>query len=73
VLLARNNQTNFLDGLKLIDLSGEGLGAKGEEGEASIEELAWLTDLDQATPHQRPAQKDTAAEAIDQLLATYWP
>ncbi|NQU25503.1 MAG: hypothetical protein HQ567_29820, partial [Candidatus Nealsonbacteria bacterium] len=66
VLLARNNQTNFLDGLKLIDLSGEG------EGEASIEELAWLTALDQPATG-RPAQKDAAAEAVDLLLSLTWP
>ncbi|NQU25189.1 MAG: lamin tail domain-containing protein, partial [Candidatus Nealsonbacteria bacterium] len=62
VLLARNNQTNFLNAVNLIDLSG---GA----AEAPLAELAWLSDLDQP---RRPAEKDAAAEAVDKLLATYW-
>jgi len=53
--------------MKLIDLSGA-----EESREAPLAELAWLSELDQAATHQRPAQKD-AAEAVDKLLATYWP
>ncbi|NQU25414.1 MAG: tandem-95 repeat protein [Candidatus Nealsonbacteria bacterium] len=67
VLLARNNRTSFLDELKLIDLTG------GEEAQgASLAELAWLSEFDQAAVYQRPAEKDAAAEAVDQLLATFW-
>ncbi|NQU19676.1 MAG: VCBS repeat-containing protein [Candidatus Nealsonbacteria bacterium] len=69
VLFARNNQTNFLSALNLIDLTGA---AEEEAQELSQAELAWLTDLDQPAT-QRPAEKDAAAEAVDQLLATYWP
>ncbi|NQU23419.1 MAG: hypothetical protein HQ567_19230, partial [Candidatus Nealsonbacteria bacterium] len=67
VLLARNNQTNFLDMLQLVDLSA----AAAEVQPASLAELAWLSDLDRAAT-QRPAQKDAAAEAVDLLLAAYW-
>ncbi|NQU26017.1 MAG: RHS repeat protein, partial [Candidatus Nealsonbacteria bacterium] len=68
VLLARNNQTSFFNALKLIDLTD---GA--EEAQATpLADLAWLTDLDQPATH-RPAEKDGAAKAVDQLLATYWP
>jgi len=35
-----------------------------------VAELAWLADLDQPAT-QTPA-KDTAAEAVDRLLATCW-
>jgi len=66
--LARNNQTNFLNALKLIDVSGKAEKAPGP----ALAELAWLAGLDQPAT-QRPAQKDAAAEAVDLLLTTYWP
>jgi len=62
--VARNSRTNFLDAVKLIDLSG---GAEEAQG-APLAELAWLSDYDQPAT-QRPAQKDAAAEAVDKLLA----
>ncbi|NQU25209.1 MAG: lamin tail domain-containing protein [Candidatus Nealsonbacteria bacterium] len=67
VLLARNNQTNFLNALELIDLTGE-----AEQAQSSpLVELVWLAELDQP-PTQRPAEKDDVAEAVDKLLAGYW-
>ena len=69
VLLARNNRTNALDPLKLIDLSG---GAE-EAPSAPLAELVWLSGLDQAISSRRPTEKNDAAAAVDMLLATYFP
>ncbi|NQU26200.1 MAG: hypothetical protein HQ567_33350, partial [Candidatus Nealsonbacteria bacterium] len=68
VLLARNNQTSFFNALNLIDLSD---GAE-EAQDAPLSELVWLSEFDQAAI-QRPAEKDATTDAIDRLLATYWP
>ncbi|NQU21889.1 MAG: lamin tail domain-containing protein [Candidatus Nealsonbacteria bacterium] len=68
VLLARNNQTSFLDALELIDLS-----TAEEAPAAPLADLAWLADLDQTATPARSASKDTDVEAVDLLLATYWP
>ena len=65
----RNNQTNFFNALKLINLSG---GAE-EAQEAPLGELARLSEFDPAAVYRYPAEKDDAAKAVDQLLATYWP
>ena len=69
VLLARNNQTTFFNALNLIDLSSVVAKAQG----ALPANLAWFSEFNQPAVYQRPAQKDAAADAIDKLLATYWP
>ena len=69
MLLARNTQTSFFNELNLIDLTG---GVEEAQG-TTLNELAWLSELDQPATHQRPAEKDAAADAVDRLLATYWP
>ncbi|NQU23840.1 MAG: hypothetical protein HQ567_21370, partial [Candidatus Nealsonbacteria bacterium] len=62
--LARNNQTNFLDALELIDLSG----AVAEPQETPLTDLAWLCE--QATARQQAAQKgNSTEESVDKLLA----
>ena len=68
ILLARNNQTSFFNDLNLIDLSVVAAAAPS----ASLADLAWLSDYDQATA-RRPAEKNDTAEVVDKLLATYWP
>jgi len=63
VLLARNNRTNFLDELKLIDLSS----SAGAPLAMSPAELAWLSELaeqDRASKEEAPTEA-----AVDVLLA----
>jgi len=73
VLLARNNQTNFLGGLKLLDLSSPQQSALAMEMdmEAPLSEMVWYA---QDRSSSRPARsRNAAAETVDKLLATYWP
>ncbi|HUT12621.1 MAG TPA: dockerin type I domain-containing protein, partial [Thermoguttaceae bacterium] len=81
VLLARNNQTNFLSALRLIDLSAPAPAAVAQAPlpsalwDLSADQAAWLrqcaeTDDAGTEDSEKP---DTAAEAVDLLLATYWP
>ena len=72
VLLARNNQTNFVNALKLIDLTTSAQ-QPPEPLLAEPAALAWLSELAQPTTNARPAQNNAAAEAVDQVLAAYWP
>ncbi|NQU25423.1 MAG: M4 family metallopeptidase [Candidatus Nealsonbacteria bacterium] len=70
VLLARNNRTSLLDELRLIDLTGEGLGDQGlgaSSDGASLETLAWLAEhgVDRPGANDRTA---AAQEAVDLLL-----
>ncbi|NQU25428.1 MAG: hypothetical protein HQ567_29435, partial [Candidatus Nealsonbacteria bacterium] len=70
VLLARGNQTNFLNALKLIDLSGDAEKAQ----QTPPTDLAWLSELSQATTRLQPRKDDNSSEeAVDLLLTTYWP
>ena len=66
VLLARNNQTSFLNELQLIDLLGT-----EEEGQAApLTKLAWLYDYDQAAAHQGTPEKDDSATAgVDAVVS----
>ena len=81
VLLARNNQTNFLSALRLIDLSAPAPAAVAQAPlpsalwDLSADQAAWLrqcaeTDDAGTEDSEKP---DTVAEAVDLLLATYWP
>ena len=51
MLVARNNQTHFLNALKLITVPG------GKAAEAAFEQLEWLQDFDASS------EEDTAEEA----------
>ncbi len=88
VLLARNHQTSFLTALELIDPSGEAVGsqavstaASGDQGPAPVEtntdalfeNMDWLYEFEQSViPGRSPEKANRTAEAVDQLLATYW-
>ncbi len=63
VLLARNNQTSFLNAVELIDLSVA-------EAAVSPPELAWFAEFAEARSTKTP---DPAGDAVDKVLATYWP
>jgi len=80
VLLARNNQTNFFSALRLIDLSDPAPAAVAEaplpsaRRDLSPDQAAWLRQYDGADAIAEDLEKpDTSAEAVDLLLATYWP
>ncbi|HUT13726.1 MAG TPA: cadherin-like domain-containing protein, partial [Thermoguttaceae bacterium] len=85
VLLARNNQTSFLDALKLIQPmeADTVLRAASTVEEPSplptrpqpwFESWQWLYEMEQRGEQNQPVREsDSAAKAVDELLATYWP
>ncbi|HUT12474.1 MAG TPA: lamin tail domain-containing protein [Thermoguttaceae bacterium] len=81
VLLARNNQTSFVNALRLIDLSEQASPALAVESplpamepEISLDDADWLLAYEQVSRQDRtPKNRDHSEEAVDKLLATYWP
>jgi len=83
VLLARNHQTSFLDALELIHpptapwASASAAPAEGPLSQAtgaSSDPWTWLYEVEPIRSLHRLSDKsDTAAEAVDRLLATYLP
>ncbi|MBN2474600.1 MAG: lamin tail domain-containing protein [Pirellulales bacterium] len=79
MLIARNHVTHFLNALSLITVPG----AKAAERETSLypatapqEALskAWLYELERmATSQPSPRSDDSAADIVDELMATDWP
>ena len=75
-LIARNNQTHFLNALRLITVPGPKAAVADTSGselpstrpEISPDTLDWLYELDQ---HHPPAKDRSGKPAIDQALATY--
>jgi hypothetical protein len=78
VLLARNNQTSFVDALRLLDLSVASPALAVEsplpamEPETSPNDANWLLAYEQVN-RQEGTLKDRnhSEEAVDKLLATY--
>jgi len=70
VLLARNHQTDFVDVLKLIDLSDAtgALPVAAAESAVFDAELDWLLDCDPAGRHDRPSKTPRSADAAADSL-----
>ncbi len=68
LLLARNNQSNFLTALRLIEAPD------GEDAAASpAEAAAWLSDVSgEQSAASQPQEQDAAAVAVDALLSSYY-
>ena len=57
VLLARNNQTNFLTRLRLIDLSdGQAFEQESTDQGLLLEQLVWLHDVERMSQQQEPEE-----------------
>jgi len=80
VLLARNNQTSFVNALRLLDLSEASPASAVEsplpamEPEISPDDIDWLLAYEQVDRQDgTPKDRNHSEEAVDKLLASYWP